>query len=85
MLKTPNHMTRTRILDAMYKTVSSICIGITVVSSAYLVYRGYKFLADDMPLINRKQKQELLTEGAHDRDSAKELSTWSASNWANPW
>lgn len=73
MLKKPNYIIKAKILDTLHYGFVSICMGVTVVSSAYLFYRGYKFYAEDKPLVRREQKRELLTEGAHDRDKATEL------------
>lgn len=73
MLKKPNYIIKSKVLDTLHHGVVSICMGVTVVATAYLFYRGYTFYAEDKPLIRRAQKQELLAEGAHDRDTAAEL------------
>lgn len=75
MFKKPNRATTNRILDGVHKTVVSCLAGITLISTGYLVYRGFKFYTDDKPLIVRSIKKDLLEEGAHDRDKAKELTT----------
>lgn len=74
MFKLPNHRMKNRILDTLHKSVVTVCMAVTAVSTVYLVYRGYHFYVNEKPLLHRQLKQELLEEGAHDRDKAKELS-----------
>lgn len=73
MFKKPNYIIKSKILDTLHYGFVSICMGVTVISTAYLFYRGYKFVAEDRPLVRRQQKKELLAEGAHDRDKAPVL------------
>lgn len=63
-----------RFLDKLHRGAVWVCMGVTIYATSYLVYRGYAYYANVRP---QKKIEELnfIQEGAHDKDSALQIST----------
>lgn len=71
MLMKKKHVNK--FLDRLHVGAVNVCIGLTVASTAYLAYAGYCYLTAKP--MKEQENKSILAEGAHDRDSAKSLSS----------
>lgn len=66
--------TRNKLFDRLHHGAVSLCIGVTILSTVGLCYYGYVYYTQVKPQ-RKKEQLKLLSEGAHDRDSAKTISS----------